>query len=155
MSVTMEAQRNKLMHLDHSLIMYRVYNVETLEKLVETVQVLHSHQSLIEQLFAGQQVAAYKIYSKMQDACSVQHYVTNALLYLHTIKEKYTAVYNEYITQLHIYAKAVRILAKGYLPISLITPYKLQEIINLVKETLIKSNPDYDIVIKRLNYIMI
>ena len=51
----------------------------------------------------------------------------------------------------YIYAKAVRILAKGYLTISLITSYKLQEIINLVKETLIKSNPDYDIVIKRLH----
>ena len=45
----------------------------------------------------------------------------------------------------------MRILATGYLPISLITPYKLQEIINSVKETLIKSNPDYDIVIKRLH----
>ena len=87
----------------------------------------------------------------MQNACSVQHYMMNALLYLHTIKEKFIAVYNEFITELHIYAKAVRILAKGYLPISLITPYKLQEIINLVKETLIKSNPDYDIVIKRLH----
>ena len=75
----------------------------------------------------------------------------NALLYLCTIEEKYIAFYNEFITQLYIYAKAVRILAKGYLPISLITPYKLQEIINLVKETLIKSNPDYDIVIKRLH----
>ena len=30
-------------------------------------------------------------------------------------------------------------------------PYKLQEILNSVKETLIKSNPDYDIVIKRLH----
>ena len=39
MFVTMEAQRNKLIHLKNSLIMYRVYNVETLEKLVETVQV--------------------------------------------------------------------------------------------------------------------
>ena len=57
----------------------------------------------------------------------------------------------KFITQLQIYAKAVTILAKGYLPISLITPYKLQEILNLVKETLIKSNPDYDIVIKRLH----
>ena len=28
-------------------------------------------------------------------------------------------MYNELIMQLHIYAKAVRILAKGYLPISL------------------------------------
>ena len=78
MSITMESQRNKLKHLENSLIMYGVYNVETLEKLVETVQVLHSHQSLIEQLFAGQQVTAYDIYSKMQNACSVQHYLTNA-----------------------------------------------------------------------------
>ena len=45
----------------------------------------------------------------------------------------------------------VRILAKGYLLISLITPYKLQETLNSVRETLIKSNPDYDIVIKRLH----
>ena len=86
----------------------------------------------------------------MQNACSVQHHVMNALLYLCTIKEKYIAVYNESITQLCIYAKVVRILAKGYLPISLITPYKLQEIIHLVKEALIRSNPDYDMVIKRL-----
>ena len=47
--------------------------------------------------------------------------------------------------------KKVRILAKGYLPISLIMPYKLQEILTTVKETVTKSNPDYDIVIKRLH----
>ena len=87
----------------------------------------------------------------MQDAHGVQHYVTNSLLYLRTIKEKYIVVCNELITQLRIYAKVVRILAKGYLPISLIMPYKLQEILNSVKETLIKSNPEYDIVIKRLH----
>ena len=87
----------------------------------------------------------------MQNARGVQHYMTNALLYLHTIKEKYIVVYNEFIIQLHIYAKAIRILAKGYLPISLITLYKLQKIINPVKETLTKNNPDYDIVIKRIH----
>ena len=151
MSITTNAQRNKLMQLENSLIMYRVYNAETLTKLVETAQLLHSCQALVEQLFAGQQVVAYKMYSKMQHACSVQHYVMKSLLYLCTMKEKYIAVYNEFMTQLHIYMKAVRILAKGYLPISLITPYKLQEIINTVKETLTKSNPDYDIVIKRLH----
>ena len=58
----------------------------------------------------------------MQNTCGVQHYMMNALLYLHTIKEKYIVVYNEFITQLCIYAKVIRILAKGYLPILLITP---------------------------------
>ena len=72
--------------------MYRVYNAETLEKVVETVQVLHSRQSLVEQLFAGQQIAVYDIYSKLQNAHGVQHYVMNALLYLHAIKGKYIMV---------------------------------------------------------------
>ena len=103
MSITMEAQRNKLMHLENLLIMYRVYNVETLEKLVQTVQVLHSHQSLVEQLFTGKQVAAYYIYSKMHNTHGAQHYVINALLHLHTTKEKYIVVYNEFITQLCTY----------------------------------------------------
>ena len=80
--------------------MYGVYNAETLSKLVKAIQVLHSHQLLVEQLFTGQQVEAYQIYSKMQDAHGVQHYITNSLLYLCTTKEKYIGVYNEFITQL-------------------------------------------------------
>ena len=34
MSITMDAQRNKLMYLENSLIMYGVYNAETLAKIV-------------------------------------------------------------------------------------------------------------------------
>ena len=45
MSITMDAQRNKLMHLENSLIMYKVYNAETLSKLLKTV---HSRQMLVE-----------------------------------------------------------------------------------------------------------
>ena len=52
--------------------------------------------------------------------------------------------------QLHIYANAIRILAKGYLPISLITPLKLKEILNTTRNAVRKRNQDYDLVIKRL-----
>ena len=48
MSVTADAQRNKLMHLEYTLIMYGVYNAETLEKLIRTVHALHSMQSIYE-----------------------------------------------------------------------------------------------------------
>ena len=37
MSVTRDAQRNKLMHLENLLIMYGIYNVEMFSKLVQTV----------------------------------------------------------------------------------------------------------------------
>ena len=71
------------------------------------------------------------------------------------LKYKYIEIYNEFISQLRIYAKAVRILAKGYLPILLVTPLKLQEILDSVKETLIKTNPVYDMWLKDYTYIMI
>ena len=48
-----------------------------------------------------------------------------------------------------MYVEAVRILAKGYLSISLKTPLKLKEILDTVRTTIRKMNPDYDIVIKR------
>ena len=46
---------------------------------------------------------------------------------------------------------AIIILAKGYLPNTLITPEKLQEILNEVWKTLQLTNPDYDLVIDRLH----
>ena len=62
MSISMDMQRNKLMHLENTLVMYGIYNAKTLEKLVKMVHVIHSGQSLIESLFAGQSAAAYKAY---------------------------------------------------------------------------------------------
>ena len=53
------------------------------------------------------------------------------------------------ITQLHIYTTPIRILAKGYLPISLISPSKLKEILDEVKLAIRKTNPDYNLVIDR------
>ena len=50
-----------------------------------------------------------------------------------------------------MYEEAIRILAKGYLPILLITPLKLKEIQDAVKTTIRKMNPDYDIITKRLH----
>ena len=106
---------------------------------------------MYESLFTGQITKAYKYYSQMYGDHGIQHYAINSMLYLRTIKDKYIEMYNEFISQLPNYAKVIRILAKGYLPIWLITSLKLQEILALVKETLTKTNSDYDIVIKRLH----
>ena len=73
--------------------------------LNKLVHVIHSRQSLIESLFAGQSAAAYEAYSQMHGAHGIQHYMINSMLYLHTIKDKYIEIYNEFISQLQIYAK--------------------------------------------------
>ena len=130
------------MHLENALLMYGIYNAETLEKVIKTVLLLHDHQSMYENLFASQASAVYEAYSQMHGACGIQHYEVNSMLYLCTIKEKYIEIYNEFISQLHVYTKAIRILAKGYLPISLSTPLILKETQTTVKQNLIKTNPD-------------
>ena len=49
-----------------------------------------------------------------------------------------------------LYEKAIKILSKDYLPISLLPPLKLQNILGKVKKAILITNPDYNIVIKRL-----
>ena len=80
MSISMDAQRNKLMHLENSLVMYSIYNAKTSKNLVKTVHALHSRQSLYEGVFARQTSAAYEAYLQMHDACRIQHYAVNSML---------------------------------------------------------------------------
>ena len=96
---------------------------------------IHNTKSSHGRLFAGQQ-SSLTIRSLYANALGVHHYSINSLLYLQTVQDKYIALYRELITQLHIYASAIRILAKGYLPISLVTSSKLRKILNEVKTAL-------------------
>ena len=69
------------------------------------------------------------------------------------MRENYVRMYEKFISQWQMYANVIRVLSKGYLLISLLPPSNLQEILTKVKKTIKISNPDYDIVIKRLHYI--
>ena len=60
-------------------------------------------------------------------------------------------MYEEFINQLCMYAKGIRILSKGYLPIPLLTPSKLQNILGKVKKAIWTTNQDYNIGIQRLH----
>ena len=52
---------------------------------------------------------------------------------------------------MHTYVSAIRVLAKGYLPNTLLTPKKLQSILAEVKKSLHHTNPDYALVLDRLH----
>ena len=137
------------MQLENLMLVYGVYNAETLEKLIITLHNIYNTSSH-ERLFAGQQ-SSPTIKSLYTHSLGLHHYSINSLLYLRTIQDKYVALYGELITQLQIYASAIWILAKGYLPNTLVTPSKLQEIPKNVKTALQAINPEYDLVIDRLH----
>ena len=56
-------------------------------------------------------------------------------------------MYERFLEQLKMYSKVIRILSKGYLPITLLTPSKLEWILHEVRMALSKTNKDYDLVL--------
>ena len=118
---------------------------------IKEIQAGHLHSPYFKDLYL------YLLQNKLPSSKSairklgIQQYATNALLFLGIIQDKYISLYRELITQLHTYVSAIRILAKGYLPNTLITPKKLQEILSEVKRSLRVANPDYTLGFDRLH----
>ena len=54
-------QCNKLIHLETSMVMYGVYDTETLENLIDTVHSMHNSITEIETLFAGELNTAHTL----------------------------------------------------------------------------------------------
>ena len=91
--------------------MYGIYNVETLENLINTFQEIHNVTSSHERLFAGEyNPALFRLL--YMNALGVQQYAFDSLLFLRVVQDKYVSLYKDLITQLKSYVSAIRILAK-------------------------------------------
>ena len=77
-------------------------------------------------------------YNYYSSSSGVQHYAINSLLFLTTVREKYVKMYKRFLNQLRQYSQAIRVLSKGYLPITLLSPSKLNIILQKVRETVQK-----------------
>ena len=119
-----DIQCNKLLKLDNTMLMYGIYNTETLEKLINTVQEIHNVTSSHEKLFAGEHNPTIFRLLYM-DALGIHQYAFNSLLFLRVVQDKYISLYKELITQLRSYVSTIRVLVKGYLTTTLITPSKM------------------------------
>ena len=95
-------QCNRLMKLDDTMLMYGIYDVEMLEKSINTVHEIHDVTSSHEKLFTGEHNPTLFRMLYM-DALRIQQYATNSLLFLRIIQDKYLSLYRELITQLHTY----------------------------------------------------
>ena len=145
MNKRMNIEWNRVFHFEDYMIMYGVYNVATLEKLIQMVHKMNNRSVWYERLYAGHVNKWFEMYSASQGA---YYYAIHSLLYLRTIQEKYIKMYERFINQLKEYSHAIWILSKGYLPKSLLLPSKLARILQKVKQVLLKTNKNYGLVIK-------
>ena len=66
----------KFFHLEDSVVMYGIYNADTLEKLINTVHKMHNETTWNEKLFAGKLDKWYHWYLSR---VGVGHYAINSL----------------------------------------------------------------------------
>ena len=85
---------NKLIKLDNTMLMYGIYNAESLEKLINTVHEIHNLTSSHEKLFAWEHnLTLFRLL--YMDALGIQQYAINSLLFLRVIQDKYISLYRE------------------------------------------------------------
>ena len=138
---------NRIHHLEDTMIMYGVYNSNTLKDLIDTVHRMQNFTTWNKKTFAGKLHDWMELYSHDK---GVHHYAMNSVLFLTMVREKYAKIYKRFIEELKMYSKAIHVLSKGYLPISLLPPSKLEKILKEVRIAIAKSNKDYDLVLTRL-----
>ena len=127
--------------------MYGVYNSDTLTALIRTIHNMQNTTTWKERTFEGKLNQIYQAYLNKEGG---HNFALYSVLFLTTVREKYVKMCERCIEELKIYSKAIRILSKGYLPIYLLPPSKLEKILNGVRKAITKSNKDYDLVLTRL-----
>ena len=130
------------------MIMYSKYNSDTLIEFIKTVHQMQNVTTWKEKIFVSKMNEWLK--HKLADIHNEFDYPIDAVLFLTTVKEKYVRIYEKFINELKSYSRAIRILSKGYLPITLITPSKLEAILQQVQLAIAKTNQDYELVLNRL-----
>ena len=72
---------------------------------------MHNKTTWNENLFVGKLNKWFHWYLSKDGAV---HYAINSILYLTTLREKYVKMYENFISQLKMYANAIRVLSKDY-----------------------------------------
>ena len=139
-----DMHHNRIYHLEDTMIMYGKYNSDTLINLIKMVHKKHNLTTWKEKIFVGNLCKCFK--DELINSKKEFGYALDSILFQMTIKEKYVRMYERFIAELKSYSKAIRILSKGYLPISLIPPSKLEQILEQVKLALAKTKKTIQII---------
>ena len=85
-------QCNRIHHLEDTMIMYGVYNSDTLTDLIDTVHRMQNFTTWNEKTFAGKLHDWMELYSQDE---GIHNYAINSVLFLTTVREKYVKMYRK------------------------------------------------------------
>ena len=113
-------------------------------ELIDAVHRMHNTSTWKQRTFAGSLNQWQDLYLHQE---GIGHFTINSILFISSIREKYVKMVERFLELLNMYAKVIRILLNGYLPITLLPPSKVERILNEVRMALSKTNKDYNLVL--------
>ena len=117
------------------MIMYGVYNVDTLEKLIQMVHKMNNRSVWYERLYAGHVNKWFEMYSASQGA---NYYAIHSLLYLRTIQEKYIKMYKRFCKSVKRIFASDKNFVKWLFTYISFTAFKISKNITEIKQVLLK-----------------
>ena len=141
---------NSIKQLEDNYLLYGKYNLDTLEKIIHTVNHLGDRVHRMEELLLGKDhsVATQQFLHASHIGRLLFTHKLN--IYLTSVQETQLRLYDELERVLREFLSAVRILSKGYLPASLFPPTTLRRITSNALQLVQKKNLDYVLTTKHV-----
>ena len=136
---------NSIKQLEDDFLLYGKYNLDSLEKIIHTVNHLGERVHRMEELLMGKDHSVATQQFLHANSIGRLLFAHKLNIYLTSVQETQLRLYDELERVLREFLSAVRILSKGYLPASLFPPTILHRITSNVlqmvqKKTLIMSS---------------
>ena len=141
---------NSVKQLEDDFLMYGKYNLDSLEKIVHTINHLGDRVHHMESLFMGENPLVTKTQFLHINFIGRLLFAHKLNIYLTTVQETQLRLYDELERVLRVFLSAAETLSKGYLPASLFPPSVLCNITSNSLTMVQRKNLDYVLTIKHV-----
>ena len=141
---------NSIKQLEDDFLLYGKYNLDSLEKIIHTVNHLGERVHRMEELLLGKDHSVATQQFLHISSIGRILFAHKLNIYLMLVQETQLQLYDELERVLREFLSAVRILSKDYLPASLFLPTILCRITSNALQLVQRRNPDYVLMIKHV-----
>ena len=138
--------KNSLSQYQDDFLMFGKYSIESLMKVINTLNALHDRQTELEKLVAT------KVFTEAKHAGDALDYSVKLQLFLELAQEEHVTKYKEVYKAGKELLDAIAILSQRRLPRSLFPDQRLKDILAQVDKMVKMSYPDYELAASHISH---
>ena len=138
--------KNTLTQYQEDFLMYGKYNVESLNKVIDTLNLLHDKQTELEKLVTT------KMFTEVENIGDALDYSVELQLFLELAQEEHVTKYKEVYKAGKELLDAIAILSQRRLPRSLFPDQRIEGILAQVDKMVRMRYPDYELAANHISH---